>query len=180
MDLSLLFRYRVSIARIGETDLFHWWESSALTDEGRYALSRLFRQTAEWAAIELAIEAARLRHEALVPPGEHLTLFNLGPVVEYTFTAWLQRVRARGGLGSIAAFPKMAGIAHGSVAEAFQDLGLPLNEIKPRLITDRAIQVAHSSSDELQTQPLRVLRSLLAGYGWGSRQQFLAPYVTVS
>ena len=173
-----LFRYRLAIARLGERDLFHWWESSALTEEGRYALDRLFRQTSRWAAIQLAMEAAQARHEALVPPGVRITLFTLGREIEDTFDAWLSRVKMDNG-AEVPELPSLPEAAHFSVRQALSALDVPIEEIKPKAVGDRAIHVAQIDAGELRTDAPRVVRILLGAYPRCEKDRFLAPYVTL-
>jgi hypothetical protein len=178
LDASLLFRYRLAVARLGERDLFHWWESNALTEEGRYALGRLFRHTAIWAGMSLAIEAARVRHEALVPPGARVTLFNLGIEVEDAYESWLGRAKAANGAEPIE-LPKVPESAQSSAAEAIAALSLPIEEVKPRALGDRAILVAQFTTDELRADTGRVVRILLGAYQRSEKERFLAPYATL-
>lgn len=178
LDPQALLRYRLAIARIGERDFFHWWESNALSDEGRYALGRLFRQTSTWAGIELALESARFRHDALVPPGPRITMFNLGPEIEDSFNAWLRRAKIDNQFDA-AKLPVVSAGAHATVAEALRALDLTIEEIKPKEVGDRAIHVAQVDPSELRTDPLRIVRILLAAYLKSSKERFLAPYATL-
>jgi hypothetical protein len=177
-EMSLLLRYRLVIARLGERDLFHWWESNALSEEGRYALGRLFRHTSGWAAISLAIEAARARHEILVPPGDRITLFNLGSELENTYEAWVGRAKADNGSQAIE-LPIMTEAAASSVNEALAAFSVPSEEVKPKALGDRTIHVAQITADELKTEPDRVVRILLGAYQRSERERFLAPYATL-
>ncbi len=178
LDMSLLFHYRLAIARLGERDLFHWWESSALTGEGRYALGRLFRQTSEWAGIDLAMEAAGIRHEALVPAGPRITLFSLGAEIEDSFNAWLRQAKVDNGT-EIVKLPAVSEQALSSVAEALHALHVPVEEAKPKAVGDRSIHVAQVDAAELRTDALRVTRILVGAYTRSGKQRFLAPYMTI-
>ena len=178
LEMSLLLRYRLAIARLGERDLFHWWESSALTEEGRYALARLFRQTAMWAAIQLAMEAARARHEALVPPGARITLFDLGRDIEDSFDTWISRSRTENG-AQMFDLPAVLEASRSSVRQALAVFDLPLQEIKPKALGDRTIHVAQIDPDELRQDTSGVVSKLLTAYSRSDRQKFLAPYVTL-
>ena len=77
-----ILELRSLIARLGEKDLFGWWDSEALTSAGRVVLSRLFPKTGIFAGIELSMEAARITHNALVSELEAITLFNLPQTFE--------------------------------------------------------------------------------------------------
>jgi len=177
-DASLIFQYRLAIARLGERDLFHWWESNALTEEGRYALGRLFRHTAQWAGISLAIEAARARHEALVPPGARVTLFSLGPELEDAYESWLRRAKSDNGSRAIE-LPIVPAVARSSVSDAMAALMLPAEDAKPKDLGDRTIHVAQVTQGELREDTDRVLRILLGAYRRSEKERFLAPYATL-
>ena len=178
VDLPVLFSYRLAVTRIGERDLFHWWESNALSEEGRYALGRLFRQTSTWVAIELALESAWFRHNALVPPGAPITLFNLGPEIEDAFTSWLRRAKVDDRLDAVK-LPIVPEESRATVADAFRALGVAIEETKPKEIGDRAIHVGQIGPDELRTDALRIVRMLLGAYVASSKGKFLAPYATL-
>lgn len=178
IDGSILFRYRLAVARLGERDLFHWWESNALTEEGRYALSRIFRHNSIWAGMTLAIEAAHARHEAVVPPGARVTLFSLGSETEQAYGDWLGRAKAENGAAGIE-LPKLPESVRSSVSEAMAALSLPTEEVKPRAVGDRTIHVAQITADELRTDTGRVVRILLGAYQRSEKERFLAPYATL-
>jgi hypothetical protein len=178
IDASLLFRYRLAIARLGERDLFHWWESNALTEEGQYALGRLFRHAPIWAGRTLAIEAAHARHETLVPSGQRVTLFSLGAETEDSYEGWLGRAKSENRDGGID-LPKVPELARFSVAEAMAAVSLPTEAVKPRGLGDRAIHVAQFTADELRTDTSRVVRILLGAYQHSEKDRFLAPYATL-
>ncbi|MBZ5596033.1 MAG: BrxE family protein [Acidobacteriia bacterium] len=178
LEMSLLLRYRLAIARLGERDLFHWWESSALTEEGRYALGRLFRHTSFWTAIHLAMEAARARHEAVVPAGARVTLFNLGDEIEQLFDVWLSERESANGT-EILEIPAVPEGSRGSVREALAALQMPIEEPRPKTLGDRAIQVADVRQEELRSNTLHMVRLLLATYTRSDRERLLAPYITL-
>ncbi|HEY8743785.1 MAG TPA: BrxE family protein [Chloroflexota bacterium] len=73
---------RAFIARLGERDLFSWWDDNALTTSGQYVMARLFPRTAALAQLEVALEAATIRHRAFVPQPTRLTLFSLPAALE--------------------------------------------------------------------------------------------------
>jgi hypothetical protein len=178
LDMPLLFRFRLAIARLGEHDLFHWWESNALSDEGRYALGRLFRHTSFWTAIHLAMEAARARHEAVVPPDARVTLFNLGDEIEPLFDAWVLRRQSENGTDTIE-IPAVPAASRGSVRDALAALQMPIEEPRPKTVGDRAIQVAEVPREELRHNPTHLVHLLLGSYARSEKDRFLAPYITL-
>ena len=178
LEMTLLLRYRLAIARVGERDLFHWWESNALSGEGSYALGRLFRQTSRWAAIQLAIEAAHARHEVLVPCGSRITLFDLGHEIEFAFDDWLSRCRTENGT-QMPGLPPIPEAARSSVRHALDCFELRLEETTPKTVGDRTIDVAHIDPQELHQNTCSVVAKLTAAYCRSERGKLLAPYMTL-
>lgn len=178
IDPAILLNYRLAVARIGERDLFHWWESNALTEEGQFALRRLFRQSFMWVGVDLALEAARLRHEVLIPAGVRITLFNLGPEIEDSFSSWINRAKADNQIEAVK-IPIVPEAARTTVAEAFSALKVPIEEVKPKEGGDRAIHIGQVDRHDLRTDALRVVRILLAAYLNSSKAKFIAPYATL-
>ncbi len=76
------------IARAGCLDSLAWWEDNSLTEAGLFSLKRLFPRTYERAAIRLAMQAARTRHEGVlrvagITDGSHLySLLNPEAMIE--------------------------------------------------------------------------------------------------
>ncbi|MFC1531306.1 BrxE family protein [Gemmatimonadota bacterium] len=93
--LKTIFVVRRSIARLGETDWMHWWESHALTDPGAYVVKRLFPRTPELSAAHISFLAARRRHDGSVPNEPLVHLFNFGEVFEGAFERWLMDAKAQ-------------------------------------------------------------------------------------
>lgn len=178
LEMALLLQYRLAIARLGERDLFHWWESSALTDEGSYALGRLFRQSSKWVAILLGMEAAHARHEVLVPAGSRITLFDLGHEIEGEFNAWVSRCRMDNGT-QIPELRPVPEAARSSVRHALDLFELRLEEIAPKAIGDRTVHVAQIDHGELHRNTSSVVAKLVAAYCRGEKEKLLAPYMTL-
>lgn len=84
-----IFNIRRAVARVGESDWLRWWNSSALTDAGQYAMRRIFRRTPVLSSAHVAIATARVRHDAVVPNEPLVHLFNLGEEYEGAFERWL-------------------------------------------------------------------------------------------
>jgi len=177
IDPAVLLNYRLAVARIGERDLFHWWESNALTEEGQFALRRLFRHSFVFVAFELALEAARVRHEVQIPPGPRLTLFNLGPEIEDSFRSWVSRAKAENEVETF----KVRNIpeaARTTVADALAALNIQIERVKSKEVGDRAIHACEVEHNELRTDTLRIIRMLLGAYLHSGVARFVAPYIT--
>jgi hypothetical protein len=76
-DLDLIVKLRLLIARAANRDSLAWWDDDALTAPASFILDRTFPHAPLHAARRLALEAARLRHDALCPPQPALHLFRL-------------------------------------------------------------------------------------------------------
>ena len=69
---------RILIARAGEKDSLSWWDSYALTEQGQWALKRLYPRYALYAGARLAIEAAAMTQAKVIARRPAVTLFGLG------------------------------------------------------------------------------------------------------
>jgi hypothetical protein len=76
--LSQILDLRLLIARAGERDSLSWWDSYALTEDGQWALARLYPRYADHAGARLAIEAAAIVHAKTIGHRPAVTLFGLG------------------------------------------------------------------------------------------------------
>ena len=76
--LSQILDLRLFIARAGERDSLAWWDSHALTEQGQWALARLYPRYAAHAGARLAIEAAAIIHAKTIGHRPVVTLFGLG------------------------------------------------------------------------------------------------------
>ncbi len=90
VDLNLLLKLRLVVARQGEMDAARWWNTQGML--GRYgtvALSRGFPKTHSFAQARVVFAVARSRcHELFDPPGG-MTLWNLPAAIEDQFeTQW--------------------------------------------------------------------------------------------
>lgn len=76
--LSKILDLRLFIARAGEQDSLAWWDSHALTEQGQWAMARLYPRYADHAGAGLAIEAAAIVHAKTIGHRPAVTLFGLG------------------------------------------------------------------------------------------------------
>jgi hypothetical protein len=60
---ELGIRLLLAVARLGEADLFGWWNSRGFSEAGRYVLGGAFPRTWVADALELAVLSAAARHE---------------------------------------------------------------------------------------------------------------------
>ncbi len=80
--LDGVLQARAIVARFGQRDALAWWDDESLMPSGEFVMNRLFPRTASYAQAEVAIEAATLRHQALLPQPGRITLFRLPPLLE--------------------------------------------------------------------------------------------------
>lgn len=77
-----IFLARIQIARIGEKDLYNWWDVEAQSEGGLYALKRLFKNTYYWAAMEISMRSAISKIEGIISDSnDYFHLFNLTPEI---------------------------------------------------------------------------------------------------
>jgi hypothetical protein len=76
--LCQILDLRLLIARAGERDSLAWWDSHALTEQGQWALRRLYPRYAAYAGARLAMEAATILHSKALGQRPAVTLFSLG------------------------------------------------------------------------------------------------------
>lgn len=175
-----LIRLRLIVARAGEKDGLGWWESEALSDAGRFVLKRLFPRSRDWAAVELALEAAQVRHRRLVGerPGA-VTLFALGDATERVIGAELRRLRGAG-----------AGPEASPVMSSIEDLRSALRERGglgqddfdgaelQRMLVLQGIELAQLGRRQLADRGaiLGIARTLAAAYTLSEPGSLTVPY----
>jgi len=76
-----ILKARIGIARLGEKDIFNWWDVEAQSEGGLYALKRLFKNTYYWSAIEISVRSAKTKIDGLVN-NEFIHLYNLTPQID--------------------------------------------------------------------------------------------------
>lgn len=96
INMDLVFKLRLLIARYGEMDIAKWWNTTGIL--GRYgalAISRGFPRTHYFAQARIAFAVARHRCEEVFNPPECMTLWNLPAELEDQFETrwhvWLDR-----------------------------------------------------------------------------------------
>ena len=180
--MEAIFEIRRRVARAGSADQLGWWESKALTPAGLYALKRLFRRTAHLTAADLAIRAARLRHDRAVPKEPLVHLFNFGERFEGSFERWLIDRKAEAWKP-----PSLNGLAgdvgEHSVARALEDLNLDLPKTrKPSEEPNGCLVVGTVSPAALEAegQLLDAARRLAAAYTPAVPGRLVVPYFRVA
>ena len=176
--MEAIFEIRHRVARAGSADRLAWWESKALTPAGLYALERLFRRTAHLTAADLAIRAARLRHDRAVPQEPFVHLFNFGEGFEGSFERWLIDRKAEAWKP-----PSLDGqvgdVGEHSVAQALEDLNLDLPRTR-RLSEEPngciVVGTVSPAALEADDQCLDAARRLAAAYTPAIPGRLVVPY----
>lgn len=176
-DMNEVLGIRCKIARLGERDSFAWWDSSAGTDDGLYALQRLFARTAPWVGIELSIAAARARHEALLPKVRAVHLFDLGSQTERVLGSMIRELKVAQ-KSPEEWWPCTAVVLSvSSVGEALRLVGLAGTSLEDRLApSDRAVCVGEVDEAALG-EPLGLAQRLVEGYCHSTKSSLVVPYL---
>ncbi len=166
-----VLRTRHLLARLGERDIFGWWDSEAGSEEGVYILQQLFPRTARWVAMDLAVRSARARHEALLPRIPCIHLFDLGPENEALIAHMVLERKSQELAAGDEPLPGPELVERG-VQAALAACGIaPVSGE----VQGRAICLGDVTRDELKDPPPLVQR-LAAAYGYSRLRELVAPY----
>lgn len=96
VDLELLFKLRLVVARVGEMDVARWWNTKGqLGRHGATVLQRGFPRTHHFAQSRSVFAVASHRCSEVYSPPASVTLWNLPPELEDEFEVrwehWLDR-----------------------------------------------------------------------------------------
>jgi len=88
----------LAVARLGEADLFGWWQSRGFSEAGEYVLAGAFPRTWNWSALEGAVLSAARRHAEVLARETAVHLFSDQLPVKAWALAWLreQKTARRG------------------------------------------------------------------------------------
>lgn len=180
---DMILQQRCRLARLGERDAFHWWESEAATPAGEYVFRRLFPRSHLWAGLEMAMEAAKARHAAFMPAVPAVTLFHLGGLLDAAVEERLFRHKLAGAPPAdlVPSAPVEAG---GSASDALVAQGVASEEAVRRLRDgglkpqDRSVCLGEVAAQDLQRhETLRnLVETLAAGYYFSTPRRLVVPY----
>jgi hypothetical protein len=89
LDFQRLLRLRLTIGRLGESDLMGWWSSRQLSAPGAGALRRNFPRTHSLAAARCTFSTAREKCDSVFNGADLITLWRLTDECEDAFDrAW--------------------------------------------------------------------------------------------
>jgi hypothetical protein len=102
----------------------------------------------------------------------------MGSEVEDAYESWLGGQESED-IADMIPLPAVRDGAHSSVGEIFALLDVPTEEMKPRALGDRTIDLGQLTLDELHKDVDGFVRVLLAAYRRSEKDKFLAPYMTL-
>lgn len=181
LDLELLLRLRVVIARVGEMDLARWWNTRKLLGPtGAMALRRGFPRTHHFAQARAVFTVARHRCAERFPLATALNLFQLPESLEEEFDArweyWLDDAKEWAPF-----FEAVAKINTSDALEALELMGLLHDEARAAVAKckpdaeGRALRVADAFDGTAAELSL-----LAAGFGRGGEGNLVVPYTEVA
>lgn len=98
LDLDHLLKLRLAVARFGEADGAHWWNTKVLGRHGAILYERGFPKTHPFARARAAFTVARVRCDEVFDPPGCITLWKLPPETEDAFESqwqvWLDQPAA--------------------------------------------------------------------------------------
>lgn len=123
VDLDLLLRLRLVVARFGEMDGACWWNTKQLGPLGAQALRRGFPRTHYFAQARSVFAVASHRCSEVFDPPGCATLWSLPEVLEEDFDArwehWLDHAQEWSEL-----FSRLEALPGGSLADVLSEFGL--------------------------------------------------------
>lgn len=170
---KLVVQRCLAVARLGDDDRLGWWRSHSADDAAEYVLAGAFPNTWLATGLEMAMESARIRHEAAFErprgtrPAVHLFSDHL-PFHRLVRSWLLERKLARD-------HAPLQWLQSASVEQLFVSLG----ETRPIERRGNGVYVGDVSWNQLEDEAaqLKLLESLLGAYpSMASSSDFLAPY----
>lgn len=177
LDLELLLRLRVVIARVGERDLANWWNTNKqLGPTGPKVLRRGFPRTHYFAQARSVFAVARQRCAERFPLATALHLFQLPEVLEEEFDArweyWLDDASSWAPF-----FEAVAQLDSADPLVALEKLGLLDAQVAGQVSNlkvqaeGRAVQLPSAFLGTTQELGL-----LAAGFARGAHGELVVPY----
>jgi hypothetical protein len=97
----LTVRAVLGIARLGETDLFGWWQSRGLGVTSEYVLGGALPRTWMLSALELDVVSASIRHNEALPRQTAIHLFSYEMPAKRWALGWLRGHKTEGEVGQL-------------------------------------------------------------------------------
>lgn len=180
LDLDHLLRLRLAVARFGEMDAAHWWNTNGVLGRlGAMVWPRNFPRTHAFARARGVFAVARARCDEVFNPPACITLWKLPTEVEDAFETrwqeWLDEPEAWSPF-----FERINAAPTGDLIAYLADLGLTDTN------RDRFDTLRRSSDGRgvplpgFATLDDTTLTLLAAGFGRGGPQELVVPYARVA
>ena len=185
MDFAQLFKLRLAVAALGETQRMGWWNSGVLTETGQFLFQQGFPRSSPFAQTRAGFRVAQLAcDEALAiqpTPGGPITchLFRLTPQLEDAFenerNRWLDEPKSW-----VDTFQAAWGLSAGQWPQALIDLA----GLEPEAINWAMKQTPQPTKALRLDNPLEIhqghLEKLAAGFLCSQPGQLVVPYLQVA
>lgn len=177
IDLDLLFKLRLLVARYGEMDVAKWWNTNGVLGQyGAMAISRGLPKTHYFAQARIVFSVARSRCKELFDPPACMTLWDLPPRLEDKFESrwqhWLDQSESW-----VSFFETLQSIGQGDLLQILCDSDL---------LSGGDVQKVHQLhlSSESRAVPIpgmytpnnEILRMLAGGFSLASTGNLAVPY----
>ena len=177
MSEKALVKLLLAIARLGEADLFGWWNSRGFTEAGEYVLGESWPRTWQWSALEGDIFSAERKHAEVLGRPTALHLFSDRLLVKRWAIAWLREQKvvghADGFLSRIRTWTKETAVR--DIAE-WAKLRPPQGEI---IVECRRLGVVTENDLKVSKRSETLVRQLAAAYVDRSPEEFRFPYFEI-
>ena len=158
-----------------------WWDDESLMESGEFVMNRLFPRTARYAQAEVAIEAATLRHQTLLPQPGRITLFRLPPLLESAVRQHFLKVKREEPNHPLTSQMDTVDVRQ-PLADALLTLGLidqaNLDIVKTKSTDGNTLMTGTIEPGQLgmDLEIGPIVQRLAAGYTLGSRGSLVIPF----
>lgn len=158
----------LAVVRLGDADRFGWWRSHSVDEVAEYILGESFPSTWMATGLELAMESARIRHDAALSRKTAVHLFSDSLPFHQFLRSWLIERKLEGD------FDPLRWTRKATVQDLRQCLGLS-SQGEQRA---GGLYLGEVTSAELEDEAKQEqLLATLAGAYIELEREFLAPYV---
>jgi hypothetical protein len=175
-----ILRARIAISRLGEKDIFNWWDCEAQSEGGLYALKRLFKNTNKWAAMEISMRAAISKIEGLIESlnskNKMIHLFNFRS--DFDVEIWDFFYQAKQTENKVEEYSISFKNLNNSFQEIFNTLHVSkMNDYEERIVNSFIIDLGEIQKEQINNSRdnVKMIDSLIYGFSLGSNERLLVP-----
>ncbi len=179
---EIILKARIRIARMGEKDIFNWWDAEAQSEGGLFALKRLFKNTYYWAAMEVSMRAAMSKIDGLLKEGtDYFHLFNLIPELDSkVWDLFFQLKRENKNHNSYFFEINDENKPFNKIFQDFEiseDILEKMRKIQKDLMNPSVVVLGTLKKEELEKLEAKneILKLLIAGFALGSNNKLIIP-----